>query len=103
MDLDSDVLREGQQANTFNTPPQPTDEEFDQHMATHIPYRAWCRWCVMGRKPNLKHERSQNADRDVPLLVGDHCFVKDHKDEHLVTLYVGRLYPSKAVVAISVE
>ena len=88
---------------TYTTPPEPTGQELDDHMATHIPYRSWCKWCIMGRKPNLKHERSQSVDRNVPLLVGDYCFVKDVRDDELVTLYVGRLYPSRSVVAIPVS
>ena len=71
------------------------------HNATHIPYRSWCRWCVAGRKTNVKHTRS-SSERDIPLLVGDYCFVKDWHDDALVPVYVGRLYPSRAVVAIPV-
>ena len=76
---------EGVGVHVHSVPKGPTQQEIDEHNATHIPYRSWCRWCVMGKKPNLRHSRSSSA-RDVPLLVGDYCFVRDARDEDLLTL-----------------
>ena len=35
--------------------------------------------------------------------MGDYCFVRGAKDEDALTLYVGKLYPSRALVAIPVQ
>ena len=78
----------------------PTATEIDVHNATHLPYRSWCRWCVMSRKPTPKHVRAHHADRDVPLLVGDYVFVRSGNDTYLLTIYFGRLHPTRDLVII---
>ena len=92
----------GEPAKTLPTPISPPTIELEAHNATHIPFRTWCKWCVAGRKPNPHHRRKTDAARDVPMLVGDYCFVRDSRDDDLMSMYVGKLYPSKAVVAIPV-
>ena len=32
-----------------NDPGKPTERQVVEHRLTHIPYRAWCKWCVMGQ------------------------------------------------------
>ena len=81
----------------------PTDNEIARHNLTHLPYRSWCRWCVMSRKPNPKHLRSHFAKRDVPLLVGDYAFVRSSTDQDLLTLFIGRIYPTRELVIIPCE
>ena len=34
---------------------QPSPAEVATHNLTHLPYRRWCKWCVMARGPNLPH------------------------------------------------
>ena len=31
---------------------QPTQAEVDEHSATHLLFRSWCRFCVQGRRGN---------------------------------------------------
>lgn len=81
----------------------PTPAEIELHNATHLPYRSWCRWCVMSRKPTPKHVRSHHVQRDAPLLVGDYAFVRSWSDEDLLTIYVGRPYPTKELIVIPCE
>ena len=59
---------------TFADVKGPSAEEIARHNLTHLPYRSWCRWCVLSRKPNPKHVRSHFAKRDIPLLVGGLLF-----------------------------
>ena len=42
-------------------PGQPTAKDH-QDMATHRPYRSWCKFCVMGRGANAPHRRSSAQD-----------------------------------------
>ena len=100
---DTFATGEGQAAKVLPAPVMPSQAEIEAHEATHIPYRTWCKWCLQGRRPNPQHTRSKSPARDIPLLVGDYCFVRDSRDEDLLTLYVGKLYPSRAVVAIPVQ
>ena len=39
-------------------PKLPSAEEVEEHCCTHIPYRDWCKWCVMGRGRGLQHSRA---------------------------------------------
>ena len=103
---DGRVLEDSDLAETakiLNAPVSPSAIEIETHNATRIPFRTWCKRCVSGRKPNPQHRRKSGENRDVPLLVGDYGFVRDSRDEDLLTMYVGRLYPSRAVVAFPVS
>ena len=31
---------------------QPSQEEYDEHMRTQMPFKKWCPHCVKGRNPN---------------------------------------------------
>ena len=41
---------------------QPTASERREHMTTHRPHRSWCKFCVMGRRVNSPHRRSDAQD-----------------------------------------
>ena len=43
---------------TAPDPGQPTYRQVTEHRRTHIPYRVWCNWCVLGRGRGLQHRRS---------------------------------------------
>ena len=34
---------------TLVSPELPSQAEIDEHNVSHLPYRSWCRFCVMGR------------------------------------------------------
>ena len=36
-------------------PGEPTAAEREEHAASHVPYRAWCRSCVAGRGRSRAH------------------------------------------------
>ena len=82
------------------SPLQPTAAEIALHWLTHLPYRSWCRWCVSAKRRNCSHLRLPDHSREIPLLVADYCFIRDSRDEDLLTVCVCRLYPSRALVAI---
>ena len=41
----------------------PTKAEREEHDVSHVPYRPWCRCCVMGRGLERRH-LTQRSDRD---------------------------------------
>ena len=85
-------------------PKAPSREAQLRHNLTHLPYASWCPWCIMGRKANAPHFRSKNgSDRSLPLLVADYAFVRDKDDAVLCKLLVGKLYPSRKVLACVVD
>ena len=38
-------------------PGSPSQMEINEHCITHVPYRAWCRFCVCGRGNEDAHHR----------------------------------------------
>ena len=81
------------------SPGQPTANEVALHWLTHLPYRSWCRWCVSAKRQNAPHHSLPGHSREVPLLVADYCFVRDSRDEDVLTCFVGRLYPSRTLIS----
>ena len=47
-------------------PGMPTKEEYDDHMKVHMPFRAWCPFCVMGKAgedPHWKNKKKKEGDK----------------------------------------
>ena len=44
-----DIDEDGVQPAVKSTEPQPSRQEVEEHMKTHIPYRSWCPHCVRGK------------------------------------------------------
>ena len=82
----------------------PAPDVVARHNLTHLPYAAWCPHCVAARRANNSHfRREESFRRMIPLLVLDYCFVRNNQDEDLLTLLVGRLYPSRTIFACPVD
>ena len=50
-------------ARVLAAPRTPTKAEREEHDVSHVPYRPWCRVCVMGRGLERRH-MTQGSDRD---------------------------------------
>ena len=57
-----------------NQPMRPNAAEVENHMLTHLPFRAWCPHCVRGKSRSKPHKRSEAA-HDVPTLTLDYMFM----------------------------
>ena len=42
-------------------PGQPTAKQLEDHRRVHLPYRLWCKWCVMGRGRGFPHKKSPGS------------------------------------------
>ena len=67
-------------------PEEPTKKEREEHEATHIPYRSWCRHCVRGRAVNRPHRREQaeegdEPDKKVPRVSMDYFFMSQQDEK----------------------
>ena len=51
-------------AKAASVPVEPTDKEREDHEVTHVPFRAWCRFCVAGTAPTPSHKKIK--DRELP-------------------------------------
>ena len=46
---------------------QPSKEEWDAHMRSHVPFRRWCPFCVKGKcKASIHHRKARSSDKDQP-------------------------------------
>ena len=63
----------------------PTEEEYEEHMRTHIPFRSWCEFCVKGtcKADPRRRNVSENTTIDecqVPIIGLDYTFPRDKKE-----------------------
>ena len=71
----------------LRSPKGPTKAEWDEHMATHCPYREWCPHCVRGKAIRRQHrvktgstEEDEEA-RKIPLVGMDFWYMTDEDRE----------------------
>ena len=87
------------------TPCSPTRAEREEHEATHLPFRSWCRFCVSGRSDNPAHRVIEDPDGERRGLLEvhlDYAYLKRDSSDDLLTLLVVKFRPSRAVRAYSV-
>eukprot|EP00972_Heterocapsa_arctica_P071595 10577389-Heterocapsa_arctica.AAC.1 len=60
-------------------PRTPSRTEVDEHMATHIPYRAWCPHCVIGAGRDMQHfmKDAEEAATRGPQIAADYGFLSE--------------------------
>ncbi len=58
-------------------PGDPTVKQVGQHRITHIPYRSWCKWCVLGRGRGFQHRKSVGSS--IPIIGIDYFFLSAEK------------------------
>ncbi len=58
---------------TAADPGQPTLRQVEDHRRFHIPYRLWCKWCVMGRGRGAPHRR--RGESAIPIIGIDYFFI----------------------------
>ena len=53
----------------------PIIQELDDHMATHVPFRSWCPFCISGKAVNNPHFRNGGGPGEVPKLSLGYAFM----------------------------
>ena len=56
-------------------PKLPSEDDVECHRCSHIPFRSWCRWCVMGRGRGDPHLTS--AGSSIPIVGLDYFYIDD--------------------------
>ena len=54
-------------------PGAPSKKQVGEHRKTHIPYRSWCKWCVLGRGRGIQHRKTGASN--VPIIGVDYFFL----------------------------
>ena len=68
-----DLSEEARLSRGVRVPDVPTAIEKEQHYLTHIPFRAWCSFCVRAAAPDDPHRGLQRPDAaQKPMVMMDH-------------------------------
>ena len=64
-------------ARVSAAPRTPTKTEREEHDVSHVPYRPWCRFCVMGRGLEKRHltQSGDGDDDDRPRVSANYGFL----------------------------
>ena len=74
-----------QAPQTHSEPRPPSAGERARHNLMHSPYQRWCRHCVAGRLNNVARKQSTFGHRSIPVIPPDYCFLRDARNENLLT------------------
>ncbi len=58
----------------------PHKVKFDEHMLTYIPFRSWCRFCVMGKSVAGPHRRVDKRNEGTPTVSIDYAFLNENQE-----------------------
>ena len=67
---------EAQEIKQARDPMLPSTEEVEAHRRTHIPFRCWCKFCIMGRGNGNPHS-SMTYESRLPVVCIDYFFVTE--------------------------
>lgn len=67
-DEDADVI-------CLRAPMRPTAQMIAEHEVCHLPFRAWCPYCVRARGASCGHPAVQKEDEQIPTLSCDYGFL----------------------------
>jgi len=81
VEIESAAEEEGREPKVRTRIKGPTKKEREEHEATHIPFRVWCRHCVRGRGRNSHHKKAEGEDKDV----GEQRVPKISMDYHFMS------------------
>ena len=80
-------------------PRQPSQQEKEEHEMTHLPFRSWCRHCIMGRGREEDCRKSMEEERQVPEVHLDSMFMGDEKEGKTLAFLVARERETRAVLS----
>ena len=73
IEIEDESDQEVESVKLSRDPGQPTEKEMEEHRCTHLPYRLWCKFCVMGRGRGVPHKHSPGSS--IPIIGIDYFFM----------------------------
>ena len=71
--IKDDVDEEVEPVRIAPDPGKPTERQIEEHRITHLPFRSWCRWCILGRGRGLQHRARMGSV--IPIIGLDYFFL----------------------------
>ncbi len=62
-----------QKMRAAHSPETPTAKMMEEHRYVHLPYRDWCKWCVMGPGRGMQHRRGDSSW--IPVIGLDYFYI----------------------------
>ena len=62
-------------------PIQPTARQISDHDRTHLPYRNWCKWCVLAKGREDGHPRDLGEQEGLPVVGMDYVYYGNDSKE----------------------
>ena len=62
-EMGTEESEEAKASKGISSGTKPSQREIDEHERTHMPFRSWCKHCVMGRSDGNAHRKSKNHDQ----------------------------------------
>ena len=56
---------EGRKAILVKVDELPSQAEIEEHMLTHVPFRSWCKFCVLGKSVSNPHRKVDKTTETV--------------------------------------
>ena len=82
----------------------PSPDEFNNHCATHLPYRNWCPICVKAKRKNPSHRKTDVGQHThVPVLSTGYMFMNERTDDYNFPILVLHDSESECVWALFVK
>ena len=81
----------------------PSAKDIEEHRTTDIPAKAWCPWCVAGKKQNPARRNIDECDRAVPEIGIDYAFMKEKGTSETLTIIVMKERDTKTISSDVVE
>ena len=66
---------EAAEAKVIKAECTPSKQEIEKHMATHMPFRSWCPFCVAGKAVSSGHHHKPEGPGSVPVISIDYAFM----------------------------
>ena len=63
---------------------KPSQREIEEHERTHLPFRSWCKHCVMGRAQSTPHYHRDHSEDKVPTISWDYWFIDEEQDKNKI-------------------
>ena len=73
-----EINDEPEEAEPLTIAPSPTllsPAAVEEHRLSHIPFRRWCRWCIMGRGLGEQRGRHQGRGHTIALIGVDYFYI----------------------------
>ena len=80
-------------------PREPSQQEKEEHEMTHLPFRSWCRHCIMDRGREEDYRKAMEEERQVPEGHLNFMFTRDEKEGKTLALLVVRERTTRAVLS----